>query len=231
TLPGGSPCSTSNNRIDKLSHRFIDDCDDKTFCFGSPNGTCIPKRCRTDLFPFGYKDGDVLPPLCDPGSYCPDEGAGCKPLVDVGQPCQINQDRQCAPPSDWEELASDWNFNGSLCLGSACSHANVVLGQPCVLDSSDYISPGPNGQEFVTTITRHNCRTPQLFCNPASNVCESTKPAGSQCDHDQECRSYNCESQSKTCVLPPEELRGVPVWQYIVIIIAIFLGAPPNLIP
>ena len=121
TLPEGSPCSTSNTRIDKLSHRFIDDCDDKTFCSGSVDTTCIPKRCRTDLFPFGYKDEDILPPLCDPGLYCPDEGAGCRPLVDVGQPCQMNQDRQCTPPSDWEELASDWNFNGSLCLGSVCS--------------------------------------------------------------------------------------------------------------
>ena len=121
TLPEGSPCSTANSRIDKLSHRFIDDCDDKTFCSGSVDGTCIPKRCRTDMFPFGYKSGDVLPPLCDPGSFCPDEGGGCRPLVGVGQPCQLNQDRQCAPPPNWQELASDWNFNGSVCLGSICS--------------------------------------------------------------------------------------------------------------
>lgn len=121
TLPEGSPCSTANNRIDKLSHRFIDDCDDKSFCSGSTDGICIPKRCRTDLFPFGYKDGDVLPPLCDPGSFCPDEGDGCISLVEVGRPCQMNQDRQCAPPPNWQELASDWNFNGSLCLGSLCS--------------------------------------------------------------------------------------------------------------
>ena len=121
TWPEGSPCSTANNRIDRLSHRFIDDCDDKTFCSGSTDGTCIPKRCRTDVFPFGFKDGDVLPPLCDPGSFCPDEGGGCRPLVEVGQACQLNQDRQCAPPPDWQELASDWNFNGSMCLGSVCS--------------------------------------------------------------------------------------------------------------
>ena len=121
TLPEGSPCSSAHNRIDKLSHRFIDDCDDKTFCSGSPDGICIPKRCRADLFPFGYKDGDVLPPLCDPGSFCPDEGGGCVPLVEVGRPCQMNQDRECAPPPNWQELASDWNFNGSLCLGSVCS--------------------------------------------------------------------------------------------------------------
>ena len=121
TSPEGSSCSTANNRIDKLSHRFVDDCDDKTFCSGPVGGSCIPKRCRTDVFPFGYKDGDVLPPLCDPGSFCPDEGGGCVPLVEVGRPCQMNQDRQCAPPPNWQELASDWNSNGSVCLGSVCS--------------------------------------------------------------------------------------------------------------
>lgn len=214
--PEGSPCSTANNRIDRLSHRFIDDCDDKTFCSGSADGTCIPKRCRTDVFPFGFKDGDVLPPLCDPGLFCPDEGGGCRPLVEVGQACQLNQDRQCAPPPDWQELASDWNFNGSMCLGSVCScvsslrlfslssqfystvslsvwlwgrYASVTLGQQCSVDSTDYVSPGPNGQEFITTVIRHNCRTPQLFCNLISNLCEPTKPLGSQCDYDQECQS------------------------------------------
>ena len=126
TSPEGSPCSTANNRIDKLSHRFIDDCDDKTFCSSSVDGSCIRKKCRTDTFPFGYKDGDVLPPLCDSGSFCPDEGGGCRPLVGLGQPCQLNQDRQCAPPPNWQELASDWNFNGSLCLGSVCSYVSSV---------------------------------------------------------------------------------------------------------
>ncbi|KAF9644893.1 hypothetical protein BDM02DRAFT_3121170 [Thelephora ganbajun] len=191
TLPEGSPCSTANNRIDKLSHRFMDGCDDKTFCSGSVDGTCIPKRCRTDVFPFGYKEGDVLPPLCDPGG-------GCRPLVEVGQPCQLNQDRQCAPPPDWQELASDWNFNGSVCLGSVCSPASITLGQPCLIDSTDYVSPGPNGQEFVTTVIRHNCRTPQLFCNLVSHICEPTKPPGFQCNHDQECQSVGPISMTKT---------------------------------
>ena len=108
------------------------DCDAKTFRSGSVDGACIPKRCRTDQFPFGYKDGDVLPPLCDSGSFCPDKGDGCRPLVGVGQPCQSNQDRQCAPPPNWQELASDWNFNGSLCLGSICSCVFFILLVPLV---------------------------------------------------------------------------------------------------
>lgn len=67
--------------------------------------------------------------------------------------------------------------------------ASVALGQPCSVDSTDYVSPGPNGQEFITTVIRHNCRTPQLFCNPASQLCEVTKPLGSKCSYDQECQS------------------------------------------
>ena len=69
------------------------------------------------------------------------------------------------------------------------SYASAALGQPCSLHSTDYISPGPDGQEFVTTVARHNCKTPQLFCNSESHVCEPTKPLGSQCSYDQECQS------------------------------------------
>lgn len=42
---------------------------------------------------------------------------------------------------------------------------NIVLGQLRSVDSTDYISPGPTGQEFITTVVRHHCRTPQLSCN------------------------------------------------------------------
>jgi len=74
-----------------------------------------------------------------------------------------------------------------------------MLGQPCSSDSADYVSPGPNGQEFITTVIRHNCRTPQLFCNINSNLCESTKPLGSQCGYDQECQSVRtAASTTKT---------------------------------
>ena len=39
---------------------------------------------------------------------------------------------------------------------------------------------------------------------------------------------YNCEPQSKTCILPPEELRRVPVWQYTLVTVTISLSASPN---
>lgn len=39
---------------------------------------------------------------------------------------------------------------------------------------------------------------------------------------------YNCESPSKTCILPPQELRGVPIWEYTLITIIISLSASPS---
>lgn len=39
---------------------------------------------------------------------------------------------------------------------------------------------------------------------------------------------YNCGAQSNACILPPEELRGVPVWEYTLITIVIFLSASSN---
>lgn len=68
-------------------------------------------------------------------------------------------------------------------------YASVTLGQPCSTDSVDYTSPGPTGQEFITTVTRHNCKTPQFFCDLVSHLCEPTKPPGSPCGYDQECQS------------------------------------------
>jgi hypothetical protein len=117
----GSACSTDKNRIDPFSHRYLDDCDDKTFCSGPINGTCVLKLCRSDEFPFGFKPGDYLPLLCPDGAFCPDEGSGCQPLSIVGAPCQLNKDDQCAPPPNWQELFSNQNANGSLCFGSVCT--------------------------------------------------------------------------------------------------------------
>ena len=132
----GGACSPSNDRLDPSSHIFLSDCTDTTFRAGSnssapgnttssaapstTNGTCQARRCRRDEFPFGYNDGQPLPPMCGNGSFCPDEGSGCKPLVGPGQTCQLNRDDQCAPPKDWQSLASQWNSNGSICLHSTC---------------------------------------------------------------------------------------------------------------
>lgn len=126
-LGTGGSCSASKNHLDPTSHKFVSQCSDLTFCSvasGALNdtGLCEPRLCRRDEFPFGYSATDVLPPLCPASSstYCPDEGSGCRPLVEVGGPCQLNRDEQCAAPIDWEDLAGSQNFNGSVCLQSIC---------------------------------------------------------------------------------------------------------------
>lgn len=113
----GESCFETNNLVDPHTHKYSSDCDDKTFCL---NRTCTPRLCRRHEFPFGYRKYDELPPLCVYGTFCPDEGSGCKPLVPPGSPCQINRDDQCSPPPNWAQLANDMNNNGSICLQSIC---------------------------------------------------------------------------------------------------------------
>jgi hypothetical protein len=122
TVPLGVSCSASNNHLDPSTHKFITECSGTTFCSANEGGTCIPKLCRRDEFPFEYasSSGDTLPPMCEKGTFCPDEGSGCKVLAGVGEPCQLNRDEQCAPPPNWKDLGSTQNFNGSICLYSTC---------------------------------------------------------------------------------------------------------------
>lgn len=120
-VPLGGSCLMANNRIDPDTHKFIADCDEKTFC--SPtNNTCRPKGCRRDEFPFGYAADDVLPPLCAhaDGMFCPDAGSACERLVQVGQPCEMNRDEQCVSPPNSDLLSSSDNSDGAICLLSTC---------------------------------------------------------------------------------------------------------------
>lgn len=123
----GGPCSVTNNHLDQSSHKLISECTDQTFCSTAENGTCLPRRCRRDEFPFGFDIEHSLPPLCADGSFCPDEGSGCQPLASVGTPCQLNRDEQCAPPPDWKDLTNSQNFNGSICLRSICAYVSPVV--------------------------------------------------------------------------------------------------------
>ncbi|KAK0523065.1 hypothetical protein OC842_006275 [Tilletia horrida] len=65
------------------------------------SGVCRPKGCRRDEYPFGYKGvpQDQIPPMCGPGTYCPDEENACEPLIPLGGVCQLNRDDSCSPPS------------------------------------------------------------------------------------------------------------------------------------
>ena len=121
----GTACTTENDRLDTATGKFSSDCDDASFCsgIGGTNGTCQPRECSRDEFPFGFTNVTMpIPPLCARGAFCPDEGSGCRPLAAVGTPCEAGRDEQCAPPTDWAELAGWLNANGSLCLKSVCTY-------------------------------------------------------------------------------------------------------------
>ena len=90
SVNNGGNCSTSNNRLQTGTFQFWSDCNSVTFC--TDQGTCAPKRCRKDEFPFGYTQGATLPPKCPRGQFCPDEGSDCQDLLSVGSPCQLNRD-------------------------------------------------------------------------------------------------------------------------------------------
>ncbi|EPT05458.1 hypothetical protein FOMPIDRAFT_41380 [Fomitopsis schrenkii] len=229
----GGACSPSNDRLDPSSHTFLSDCTDTTFCAplnasapanptspAASNGTCQARCCRRDEFPFGYSDGQPLPPLCGSGSFCPDEGSGCKPLIGLGQTCQLNRDDQCAPPKQWQSMASEWNSNGSICLHSTCMYANISLGHTCVLDDVTYIVDGPNGQQYSTVVSRDNCLSPKLYCDRNSTQCVPTKLLGAACDADRECQSHNCGT-SGSCAEPPEMPLHVASWQYGVVALSV----------
>lgn len=220
TGPGGA-CSTLKDRLDPLSHKFVSQCSPQTFCSAPENGTCTPRLCRRDEFPFGYSENDIIPPLCPTGTFCSDQGDGCKPLTPVGGPCQLNRDEQCQAPFNWLDLSSTQNFNGAICLHSVCMFANVTYGMPCIMENTTYVDMDYDSQQASYTVFRDNCR-PQLYCDQMTMACQWTKRLGSTCLSDQECDSRTCANW--TCVEPPETPLRVTAWQCVLITLAI-LGA------
>ncbi|KAF8072235.1 hypothetical protein FPV67DRAFT_927665 [Lyophyllum atratum] len=212
----GGPCSAINSRLEPGSFKFISECSDQTFCSAAKNGTCIPRACRRDEFPFGFDEGQSLPPLCPPGFFCPDEGSGCKPLSPAGSRCQLNRDEQCAPPDLRRDWASSQNFNGSICLRFTCMHANASLGQTCVKDSTTYMYFGPDGEPYKYTIVRDNCISPGYFCDESQRVCHRKQPIGSACTYDVECSTHHCGLDS-TCVRSLNMPLGVAAWHWVAI--------------
>ncbi|KAF9463969.1 hypothetical protein BDZ94DRAFT_1257895 [Collybia nuda] len=190
----GGPCSSMNDHLDLESRKFTSECTDQTFCSRALNGTCTPRLCRRDEYPFGFNATQEIPPQCDVGSYCPDEGRGCVPLEVAGSPCQLNRDEQCGPPPDWERLASSRNFNGSICLQSTIEmvtlrYANKTLSQSCIIENTTFRDVGPDGQEYVITVMRDNCLSHQLYCDPIELVCQRTRPVGLACTSDSVCET------------------------------------------
>ncbi|KAN0120711.1 hypothetical protein V8E52_003980 [Russula decolorans] len=217
----GKACLTTSNRLDPRTRRFTSDCDAQTFCSGTINGTCIPRQCRREEFPSGYGTNQTVPVLCPTGSFCPDEGDACRPLVPVGQPCQFNRDDQCAPSNTFE-LADFHNFDGSVCLHSICTYANATEKQPCVFELSTYSEIDVSGTGFLNIVVRDNCETARFFCDTTTQVCERLRLVGQQCQYHRDCQSYNC--LRNVCASPPEEPFEVALWQYAVTTLAVVLG-------
>ncbi|KAJ3933425.1 MAG: hypothetical protein NXY57DRAFT_998863 [Lentinula lateritia] len=218
----GGVCSTSRDHLDSNTRKFVSDCSDLAYCSGSENGTCLARTCRRDEFPFGYSTSDALPPLCLTGSFCPDEGNGCRTQVNPGGACQMNRDEQCARAVNWQDFSSPENFYGSICLHSICMYANATIGTPCIIDNTTYTDVGLNGQLYTTVVIRDNCHSPNLYCGQDSLLCEQSKSLGLPCQIDQECEERNCVAG--ICVVPPETPLRVAPWQYAVTAMCI-LGA------
>ncbi|KAK0485044.1 hypothetical protein IW261DRAFT_1560711 [Armillaria novae-zelandiae] len=208
-LGSGANCSSSHDHVDPVSLKFISECSYMTYCSATQNGTCLPRLCRRDEFPFGYSEQDVLPPLCYAGTFCPDEGNGCWSLVAVGGACQLNRDEQCAPPVLRVDPTSD--MDGVLCLKSTCMYTNGTLGQPCITENTTY-QDNFNGQQYTNTIIRDNCKAPDYYCGQASMVCEAARALRYPCQAHEECVSRNCARGF--CADPPEAPLKIQSWQY-----------------
>ncbi|KAF9514602.1 hypothetical protein BS47DRAFT_865363 [Hydnum rufescens UP504] len=194
-------CNPASSRLDPATHKFLSDCDSKTFCDSSTR-TCQLKQCRTGDPDSSYQPGEPVPPLCSPGTYCPDAQNQCRPLLAIGDPCELNRDDQCAPPNT-EDLASSTNSSNVICLNFICAYANVTFDQPCIIDTTLYLGLSANGSQLSTYVMRDNCIPPSLFCDSEMNICSTTKGIGESCGSNRECTTYNC-NVSGICADPPE---------------------------
>ncbi|KAF8150155.1 hypothetical protein B0H34DRAFT_802257 [Crassisporium funariophilum] len=160
-----------------------------------------------------------LPPLCSNGTFCPDDGSGCRTQVRVGGACELGRDEQCTPPPGYtggavgigkNETAGGLN-GGPVCLNLVCQWANATLNQPCLIENTTYTSDlhvseadGDGEAVYIMNVIKHNCFSPGLFCDPnptdastsagtaVTPTCQKTKAMGKTCRFDAECDSRNC---------------------------------------
>lgn len=112
TLSKGSNCSVSSQRLNLGTYQFYSECDSVTYC-DAGTGMCELKRCRKDMFPFGYVDDSELPPMCPSGKFCPDEEDQCLDLLPVDSPCQFNRDGRKAPSIHTSKLSASFQTSVS----------------------------------------------------------------------------------------------------------------------
>jgi len=220
----GGACTVGNNKLQIGTYEFSTDCNSVTFCSPETN-KCKKKGCRRDEMPFGYSPGADLPPRCEDGKFCPDEGDSCQDKLPVDSDCQLDRDDECQPPPDNKDLkdtsAHGLNVDGAICLNFKCMWTNVTLGLPCAVENTAYISYGAN-DEYIDIVSRDNCR-PDLYCDSTQRVCIQRKDINTQCTADKECLSYNC-GVNGVCLEDVRDPHALPIWVYVVVGISIFGG-------
>lgn len=73
---------------------------------------------------------------------------------------------ECAPPSNYLELKSSLNVNGSICLNQVCHYDNRTIGEACELENLVFVGWDANGNEFPDIRSRDKCvalKSPRLF--------------------------------------------------------------------
>ncbi|KAA1472958.1 hypothetical protein DENSPDRAFT_839361 [Dentipellis sp. KUC8613] len=216
-------CNPARNGLTSGTLQYRSDCNATTWC---NNGVCEPKGCRKDEFPLGWPKNITLVDKCKPGSYCPDEGSSCQPLIPVGSPCQFDRDDECQAPDNFQDLRDTsgrgLNVNGSICLNFVCQWANMTVGQQCEIENTGYVAYAPGGNEFGFVVSRDNCKIGN-YCDSQQRVCIQQKDVGASCGADKECSTYNCLPDN-TCGTAVEDPRDVKTWVYIVVGVGIFGG-------
>jgi len=176
------------------------------------------------LMPVGDDDErlqSTLPPMCPEGSFCPDRGSGCQPKVESGGACELGRDEQCRnPPTNEESLAG--SLNKAVCLNSKCVFvplfldllfihytyrlarrpATQILNALCTFEnitSVSDINEGLTGSgQFTSSVFRHNCLSPFLFCDltallpdGSGPTCQPTREVGQRCNFDEQCKTVS----------------------------------------
>ncbi|KAL9937376.1 hypothetical protein V8E36_003785 [Tilletia maclaganii] len=221
----GRACSLANNRLALDTNQFLSDCGYTAFCDPATN-TCQPNGCRRDEYPFGYKRRCEWPPLCATGSFCPDESSGCLPVRSLGASCQLNRDDECAS-ADGQD---------TVCLRNVCEAVNATAGARCISENVIYSIYTSYSQSYGEIISRDNCVS-GFYCDGQSETCLSAKNVGDRCSANKECKSFNCVDSSLSVDIPlnntplgrcgtaPSIPNRPGLWVYIVITLAILLGA------
>ncbi|ORX35794.1 hypothetical protein BD324DRAFT_631714 [Kockovaella imperatae] len=215
-VPVYGPCVLSHNHLKPSTKEFVSDCDAFGYC--ASNGTCLPRQCRKDLYVLASIRNSTfgIPPMCQPGSYCPDDASGCLPLVTLGGACELNRDDECdqtLPPPHGADKGGEQGR--VICLLGSCTPAIAHIGQSCMIENTTYAGYDSSGTGFNLQIVRDDCIPQQGFCNATSATCQDLKVSEEPCEEDRECTSANCVQG--VCGQPVNEETRIQSWIYVLV--------------